>query len=94
MNKFRRFAKSHSLLATFLSVGASCHLLRSRTCPGESNGTTVSKSDSALIADYRRVEVASVSDALEQLTGRRMYVITACIPSSPPSLPLCADGPV
>jgi regulator of RNase E activity RraA len=28
----------------------------------------------ALIDEYRRVEVASVSDALEQLTGKRMYM--------------------
>jgi regulator of RNase E activity RraA len=31
-------------------------------------------SDSDLIAQYRRVEVASVSDALEQVTGKRMYM--------------------
>jgi regulator of RNase E activity RraA len=31
-------------------------------------------SDRALIDDFRRVEVASVSDALEQLTGKRMYL--------------------
>jgi regulator of RNase E activity RraA len=31
-------------------------------------------SDNNLISDYRRVEVASVSDALEQLTGKRMYM--------------------
>jgi regulator of RNase E activity RraA len=30
--------------------------------------------DHALIDEYRRVEVASVSDALEQLTGKRMYM--------------------
>jgi regulator of RNase E activity RraA len=30
--------------------------------------------DKTLIAEYRRVEVASVSDALEQLTGKRMYM--------------------
>ena len=31
-------------------------------------------SDAALIAQFRRVEVASVSDALEQITGKRMYM--------------------
>jgi regulator of RNase E activity RraA len=31
-------------------------------------------SDKALIEGFRRVEVASVSDALEQLTGQRMYM--------------------
>src|ERR1700723_3449479 len=33
-----------------------------------------SLSDSELIAEFRRVEVASVSDAIEQLTGKRMYM--------------------
>jgi regulator of RNase E activity RraA len=31
-------------------------------------------SDSQLVAEFRRVEVASVSDAIEQLTGKRMYM--------------------
>jgi regulator of RNase E activity RraA len=31
-------------------------------------------SDNNLIFDYRHVEVASVSDALEQITGKRMYM--------------------
>jgi regulator of RNase E activity RraA len=31
-------------------------------------------SDNNLISDYRHVEVASVSDAIEQLTGKRMYM--------------------
>ena len=31
-------------------------------------------SDGELIAEFRRVEVASVSDALEQITGKRMYM--------------------
>jgi regulator of RNase E activity RraA len=31
-------------------------------------------SDAVLIAQFRRVEVASVSDALEQITGKRMYM--------------------
>src|SRR6516225_2793158 len=30
--------------------------------------------DTALIADFRRVEVASVSDAAEQLLGKRVYL--------------------
>jgi regulator of RNase E activity RraA len=31
-------------------------------------------SESELIAQFRRVEVASVSDAIEQITGKRMYM--------------------
>jgi regulator of RNase E activity RraA len=38
------------------------------------SGAAAPQSDNALIAEYRRVEVASVSDALEQLTGKRMYM--------------------
>lgn len=32
------------------------------------------QTDAELIAQFRRVEVASVSDALEQITGKRMYM--------------------
>jgi regulator of RNase E activity RraA len=36
--------------------------------------SSAAASDNNLIFDYRHVEVASVSDALEQLTGKRMYM--------------------
>ncbi|MGC2170511.1 MAG: RraA family protein [Candidatus Sulfotelmatobacter sp.] len=75
MNKCCSFAKSHSIAASLLSIGILCAILCGagflRAQPGEA---TAARSDSALIADFRRVEVASVSDALEQLTGRRMYM--------------------
>lgn len=46
-----------------------------RIISGQSSPTmAASASDHALIEDFRRVEVASVSDALEQLTGKRMYM--------------------
>jgi regulator of RNase E activity RraA len=35
---------------------------------------TAEKSSTALLEGYRHVEVASVSDAIEQLSGRRMYM--------------------
>jgi len=35
---------------------------------------SASSSDSELIAQFRRVEVASVSDAIEQISGKRMYM--------------------
>ena len=44
----------------------------SRAQSASSGGT--SSSDSELIAQFRRVEVASVSDAIEQITGKRMYM--------------------
>jgi regulator of RNase E activity RraA len=39
-----------------------------------SNDTTAPSPNSSLIAGFRRVEVASVSDALEQIAGKRMYM--------------------
>jgi regulator of RNase E activity RraA len=76
MNKFRDFVKSHKIVASLLSIGLlaaiSCgaRLLRAQSVAG----ATAPQTDTALIADFRRVEVASVSDALEQLTGKRMYM--------------------
>jgi regulator of RNase E activity RraA len=40
----------------------------------QSSASSPALSDEALLQAYRHVEVASVSDALEQLTGRRMYL--------------------
>jgi regulator of RNase E activity RraA len=40
----------------------------------QSTSTMPASSDSELIAQFRRVEVASVSDAIEQITGKRMYM--------------------
>jgi hypothetical protein len=75
MNKFRRFAKSLSIAVCLLSIGVLCAIFcAAELAPPQADGTNVSPLDGALIADYRRVEVASVSDALEQLTGKRMYM--------------------
>ena len=76
MNKLRGFVKSHTIAASLVSIGllsailCGARLLRAQAVAG----TTAAQTDSALIADFRRVEVASVSDALEQLTGKRMYM--------------------
>lgn len=40
----------------------------------QSSPNSVSASDSDLIAQFRRVEVASVSDAIEQIMGKKMYM--------------------
>src|SRR5580698_5861306 len=76
MNKFRGFVKSHAMAASLLSIGVLSAILCGARLLGAqaAAGTTAAQSDSALIADFRRVEVASVSDALEQLTGKRMYM--------------------
>jgi regulator of RNase E activity RraA len=76
MNKFRRFVKFHAIAASLLSIGllggilCGARLLRAQSA----TGTSEARSDDALIADFRRVEVASVSDAIEQMTGKRMYM--------------------
>ena len=76
MNKFRGFVKSHAAAASLVSsafCAQSCAEPGFRGCrplPGQMRR----QSDDELVADFRRVEVASVSDALEQLTGKRMYM--------------------
>ncbi|HXY03840.1 MAG TPA: RraA family protein [Terriglobales bacterium] len=40
----------------------------------QSGDTSRTAESASLIADFRRVEVASVSDAIEQLTGKRTYM--------------------
>jgi regulator of RNase E activity RraA len=76
MNKFRGLMKSHVIAASLVFIGLlfaisfGSRFLRAQSVAG----TTAAQTDVALIADFRRVEVASVSDALEQLTGQRMYM--------------------
>src|SRR5579859_7138853 len=45
-----------------------------RVLRAQSTQAVAALSDQELIAEYRHVEVASVSDALEQITGKRMYM--------------------
>jgi regulator of RNase E activity RraA len=72
MDKSSNFARPRTIVFAFLIVAATIAtgalLLRAQS--PASPPTT----DSALIADFRHLEVASVSDALEQLTGKRMYM--------------------
>src|SRR5580704_13477557 len=76
MNKFRGFVKSHTIAASLLSIGVLSAILCGARLLGAqaAAGTTAAQTDSALIADFRRVEVASVSDALEQITHKKMYM--------------------
>jgi len=76
MDKFRGVVKSHRIAASLASIIFLAALLcGARFLLAQSvAGTNGSQSEAALIADFRRVEVASVSDALEQLTGKRMYM--------------------
>jgi regulator of RNase E activity RraA len=76
MNKFRGWVKSHAMLGSLLFIGVLCIVLcGARLLRAQSAAATISpQSDTALIANFRRVEVASVSDAIEQLSGQRMYM--------------------
>jgi len=66
----RRVAGLLFVLALLLLLQGTGHLVRAQSLPSASNTST----DSEMIAQFRRVEVASVSDAIEQLTGQRMYM--------------------
>jgi regulator of RNase E activity RraA len=73
VNKFPGSVKTRSVLAAFIFAAACLATLSSaRTESSAQAGEHAS--DASLIADFRRVEVASVSDAIEQLTGKRMYM--------------------
>ena len=77
MNKFLGVVKSHTTAASVLAMSISCAIVcGNRLLQAQSpvTTTTAAQADQALLADFRHVEVASVSDALEQLTGKRMYM--------------------
>jgi regulator of RNase E activity RraA len=57
-----------ALLFVFLSAGKSGETQNAPAAPAVAAG------DGALLEGFRHVEVASVSDALEQLTGKKMYM--------------------
>jgi regulator of RNase E activity RraA len=64
---------SGSLYLTILTViliGGASWVLRAQAVPGSSGADD----DSGLIEGFKRVEVASVSDAMEQLLGKKMYM--------------------
>jgi regulator of RNase E activity RraA len=68
--KWRALAIIFSVLGliVFLAAGSEVRMARAQS----SSATPLT--DSELVAQFRRVEVASVSDALEQITGKRMYM--------------------
>jgi regulator of RNase E activity RraA len=74
MDKSQANAKGRPLAIMLVALGlvlaAASEVQRVRA---QSNAAA-SLSDGELIAAFRRVEVASVSDAIEQITGKRMYM--------------------
>lgn len=77
MHKFLELPKRHKLVVILAAVGLVVFLamwgVRTVGAQSSSAGATA-LSDSELIAEFRRVEVASVSDAIEQITGKKMYM--------------------
>jgi len=57
-----------------LSVFAVSVLMSQRTLDAKQGSTVQESGDASLLDGFRHVEVASVSDALEQLTGKKMYM--------------------
>ena len=75
MNTFLDRVKYQTFAAFVIAIGFLCAALSGTRLLRAQTGTPPAPlSDAALIAEFRRVEVASVSDALEQLTGRSMYM--------------------
>jgi regulator of RNase E activity RraA len=66
----RRLAGLVIVLGLLFLLQRSGRRVHAQSNPSLSNPST----DMELIAQFRRVEVASVSDAIEQLTGQRMYM--------------------
>jgi regulator of RNase E activity RraA len=66
------FRKSSWLIVGILVLGAIWQL--SAMLQAQSSTGSPLNENEALLDSYRHVEVASVSDALEQLTGRKMYL--------------------
>jgi regulator of RNase E activity RraA len=75
MSQFHQNPKARVLIIVAVAALLSGAVVRIRTAHAQSSSATaISSSDNDLIAQFRRVEVASVSDALEQITGKKMYM--------------------
>ena len=74
MDKFYPYANSRALALIVAALGLMLVAAREVGVVRAQSNSAAALSDSDLIAQFRRVEVASVSDALEQITGRRMYM--------------------
>ena len=75
MNMVRGFAKSPAIWVCLVFAGVFvASLCSARVLRAQSAAGTAVSSEAELVAGFRRVEVASVSDALEQLTSKRMYM--------------------
>jgi regulator of RNase E activity RraA len=75
MHKYEKFRKACRIAAVFLILGLVFAVAGEfRMVRAQSTSTAGAAADSQLIAEFRHVEVASVSDAIEQIIGKRMYM--------------------
>jgi regulator of RNase E activity RraA len=75
MHNSNKISAARMLAIVFAALGVAVlgmgvHAVRAQS----GSASTPAGTDNELIAEFRRVEVASVSDALEQITGKRMYM--------------------
>jgi len=74
MPPYRPSSKTH-IVVIMLAVLLPAAAIRVHVAHAQANsGHESAPAPEELIAQFRRVEVASVSDALEQITGKRMYM--------------------
>jgi regulator of RNase E activity RraA len=74
MDKSHAYAKGRLLAIMLATLGSVLGTASEIRAVRAQSNSAASLSDSELIAEFRRVEVASVSDAIEQITGKRMYM--------------------
>ena len=73
----RPYSKLRIILVTLgalIFIPALAVQVRVARAQSNSQGVETARTNDDLIAQFRRVEVASVSDALEQTTGKKMYM--------------------
>lgn len=69
-----RISLGLAILILFLIATSRYAVSYAAQSPQAAESTVAPASDSGLLNGFRHVEVASVSDALEQLTGKKMYM--------------------
>ena len=74
LTSVRGLLKKKFTLSLLLLVAVFAALLIFALHPLRAQTADVPKDDNSLLDAYRHVEVASVSDALEQVTGKKMYM--------------------
>jgi regulator of RNase E activity RraA len=75
MRSYRRYLKIRLFVIVAVLALISVAAIQVRVARAQSNSKPAAPlTDSDLVSQFRRVEVASVSDALEQITGKRMYM--------------------